>query len=231
MVPQARDLTGLEPFDEVIGNNDGGRGLAVGGVYVLGGAPGTSKSTLVNQICASSGLRVLYATGEETLSQAAERVERIGAHSMKVLAIRETQIEVIFRQARRTKAQLLVIDSIQTAMCNTAKGVAGSPGQVKGCCKHLVDFAKDNGVTTIIIGHVTGDDALAGPRTLSHLVDVVLMLEAGQRFGGNERVLRVDGKNRFGVTNVVGRFELTSRGLIPIPKHVLRDYEDDQEVS
>lgn len=217
----ARDMTNLEPFDAVLGG-----GLKVGSVVVLGGAPGSSKSSLCGQAIAGTGLRVLYATGEETIEQVAERSRRIGAESVKVLVIRETVLELILEHARRAKVQILVIDSIQTIVCGTARGSAGSPGQIKECASRLVGYAKDNDLTVIIIGHVTNDDALAGPRTLAHIVDVVLLLELGQRFEGNERILRCDGKNRFGATNVTGRFEVTPHGLVPVPRHAI-DLDDD----
>ncbi len=206
-----RDLTDLPPLDHVLGG-----GLVVGSVVVLGAEPGLGKSSLVMQAVAGLRHRVLYASGEESISQCADRARRIGAAVNKVLIVAETDVDVVLKHARKCRAQTLVVDSIQTLVCNDLGGAAGSPAQVRECTNRLVRFAKDTDTTVLIIGHVTNDGALAGPKTLKHLVDVVLEMEAGGRFEGNERIVRCSVKNRFGPSNLVGCFEITSKGLIPV---------------
>lgn len=203
-----RDSTGLAPLDAVLGG-----GLVVGSAVVLGSEPGAGKSTLTMQTLYGLGLRALYASGEESVPQCAARARRIGAASKKTLIVAETDVDVIIEHARRTRAQIVVVDSIQTAVCSKLGGGPGSPGQVRGATSRLVQFAKSTNTTLWIIGHVTNDGALSGPKTLKHLVDVVLELEVGARFDGNERILRCGAKNRFGAANVVGHFEMGPGGL------------------
>lgn len=213
-----RNPTGLAPFDAVLGG-----GLVVGSVVVIGGAPGCAKSTLAMQAVAGVGLRALIATGEETISQAAERARRIHAASKDVMIVAETRLEVILEHARSTRAQVLVIDSIQMVTCDDASGGPGSPGQVKECGNRLVRYAKTADVAVIVIGHVTRDSVLAGPRTLEHMVDVVLMFEVVDE-EQPERILRCAGKNRFGSATVKGYFRLTAEGLVPSIGE--RDFDD-----
>lgn len=207
----ARDGTGLPPLDVVLGG-----GLVVGSVVVLGGEPGGGKSSLTMQALAGLGLRALYASGEESIVQAATRARRIGAASNKVWIVAETDIGIVLDHARSVRAQIVAIDSIQTLVCPDLAGGAGSPGQVRECANRLVQFAKATDTSVWIVGHVTNDGALAGPKTLKHLVDVVLDLEAGPDRGGTERILRCTGKNRFGPSNAEGRFELTDTGMVTI---------------
>lgn len=204
-----RDLTGLAPLDAVLGG-----GLVVGSAVVLSSEPGAGKSTLTMQVLFGLGLRALYASGEESVPQCAARARRLGAASKKTLIVAETDVDVIIEHARRARAQIVVVDSIQTVVCAKHNGDPGSPSQVKGATSRLVQFAKSTGTTMWIIGHVTNDGALAGPKTLKHLVDVVLELEGGARFNGNERILRCGSKNRFGAANVVGHFEIGPGGLV-----------------
>lgn len=213
-VPEAdhpRDETGIAPLDAVLGG-----GLVIGSVVVLGAEPGTGKSSLSFQMLSSLGIRCLYATGEETVQQAALNARRVGAASSEVMIVAETDLDTVLKHARDVRARVLAIDSIQTLVATDLDSGPGSPGQVRACANRLVQFAKTTDTTVWIIGHVTNDGVLAGPKTLKHLVDVVLDLEAGAGLGGNERILRSAGKNRFGPTNVVGRFELTPGGLVPI---------------
>ena len=158
-------------------------------------------------------MRVLYATGEESVGQAAGNARRVGAAKPKVWIVAETRLEVILEHIADTHAQVVVIDSIQTARSAELAGAPGAPSQVAGCTLRLASYAKEHGISLIIIGHVTKDDGLAGPRTLEHLVDVVLTLEGEP--SSASRVLRV-GKNRFGPSNVVGQFMMTETGLAAI---------------
>jgi DNA repair protein RadA/Sms len=210
-VAHDRDATDLAPLDAVLGG-----GIVPGSAIVIGGEPGCGKSSLVMQAVAGLRLRCLYATGEETIEQAAGNARRINAASSKIFIVAETDLAVVLAHARSIRAQVVVIDSIQTLVCADLGGDAGAPGQVRGCTSRLVRFAKTTDTSVILIGHVTNDGGLAGPKTLKHLVDVVLELESGAALDGNERILRCVGKNRFGPSNVVGRFAQTSMGLVPI---------------
>jgi DNA repair protein RadA/Sms len=209
--------TGLEPFDAVLGG-----GMVAGSVIVLGAEPGAGKSSLVLQACVTSRLRTLYATGEETVAAVAERARRLGVVSSRIEAIAEQRCEVVLRCAIAKRSDLLVIDSISKLVCNEAPGGPGSPGQIKACTDLIGKHARKTNVPVIMVSHVNREDAIAGPRTLEHDVDVVLLLEIGRGLingkRGNERILRCAGvKNRGGSSNVVGRFEMTDRGLVPLP--------------
>jgi DNA repair protein RadA/Sms len=196
-----RDPTGLAPLDLVLGG-----GLVAGSVVVLGGVPGGSKSTLLAQALCGLGLRALYATGEETIAQVADRQRRIGAMSPRVLLVRETQLEVVLQHAEQLRVAVLAIDSIQTLRCGDVEQEASSAAQVRACAGRLVQFAKATNVAVIAVGHVSKDSTLAGPRTLEHLVDVVMMLSPSR---GDVRLLTCPSKNRFGRTRVEGRFVLS----------------------
>jgi DNA repair protein RadA/Sms len=201
-----RHRTGIAPLDEVLGG-----GLVAGSVSLLGGDPGASKSTLVMTALYGLRLRCLYATGEESVAQVADRARRIGvASSRRLWVVAETHLETVLEHARRVRAEVVVIDSIQTLISYDASGSAGSPGQLRACATQLVRFAKSTDVACVVIGHVTKDGSLGGPLTLAHIVDVVLELEAS---AGDERLLRCASKNRFGPTNLVGRFTVTAAGL------------------
>jgi predicted ATP-dependent serine protease len=206
-----RDSTGLAPLDAVLGG-----GLVAGAAIVMAGSAGCGKSTLTMQMLAGLNLRALLATGEETVQQAGARARRIGALSRKVFIVAETDLAIVFEHAHKMRAQVLMVDSIQTLVCGEVAGNPGSPTQVRECASRLVKFAKTTDISVIVTAHMTGDDRIAGPSTLRHLVDVVLELEAGARFEGNERILRCSGKNRFGPANVVGHFELTEKGLVAV---------------
>jgi predicted ATP-dependent serine protease len=206
-----RDSTGLPPLDHVLGG-----GLVVASVVLLAAVPGCGKSSLTLQMLDGLGHRCLYVTGEETREQIAATARRIGAASDKIYAFVETHLEKIFARARAIRAQTIAIDSIQKMRCESASGRPGSATQLKECTARLVQFAKETGTALWLIGHVTGDGDIAGPRTIEHDVDVVLELEQGAKFDGNERLIRCAGKNRFGPTNVTGHFELTARGFVSV---------------
>jgi len=207
-----RTSTGLPPLDHVLGG-----GLVDGSVVLLASPRGIGKSSLSLQMLA--GLvdqQTLYVSGEETVAQVAATARRINAATPNLSVYVERNPARIFAHARKMRAKTIVIDSIQKMVCDEVNGRAGSPAQVKECTAHFVDFAKSTNTVLWIIGHVTGDGAIAGPTTIEHDVDVVLELTAGLKLEGNERIIRCLGKNRFGPSNLVGSFELTDKGLRPV---------------
>lgn len=206
-----RDLTGLLPLDHVLGG-----GLVVGSVVLLAAPPGTGKTSLTLQMLDGLGHRALYVTGEETEVQVAATARRIGAVSSQIYVFAECNLDDIFAHARAMQAKTIAIDSIQKMACDDVNGRAGSQAQLKECTARLVKYAKKTGTELWLIGHVTGDGDIAGPKTIEHDVDVVLELDRGPKFEGNERILKCSSKNRFGPTNVVGHFELTSKGFVAV---------------
>ncbi len=212
---ELRRPVGIGELDRVLGG-----GLVAGSVVLLGGEPGIGKSTLLLQAAAgvaASGATVLYATGEESASQVRLRAGRLGlaggpvGDAIRVVA--ETGVGRIVDLAREEMPGLLVIDSIQTVTSEELDGPPGSVGQVREAAQRLMELAKAEGVPVILVGHVTKDGTLAGPKTLEHLVDVVLSVE-GDRTGGL-RLLRA-AKNRYGSTEEVGVFEMGERGLTEV---------------
>ncbi|HET9614392.1 MAG TPA: AAA family ATPase, partial [Candidatus Limnocylindrales bacterium] len=211
---QDRIAVGIAELDRVLGG-----GLVPGSVVLVGGEPGIGKSTLLLQAAAGvaaafGGDRVVYATGEESAAQVRLRAERLGllngpAAEMRVAA--ESSIDRLAELATSAPAPvLLVVDSVQTATVDELDGPAGSVGQVRGAALRLMEVAKPSGIAVVLVGHVTKDGTIAGPKTLEHLVDAVLTLE-GERFAGL-RLLRAS-KNRFGSTEEVGVFEMGAAGL------------------
>ena len=206
-----RDSTGLAPLDHVLGG-----GLVEGSVVLLASPPGIGKSSLTLQMLNGLGHRCLYVTGEETRDQIAATARRIGVASKKVYPLAERHLHKIFAKARAIRAQTIAIDSIQKMYCEDVGGRPGSATQLKECTARLVEYAKETATALWLIGHVTNDGDIAGPRTIEHDVDVVLELDQGTKFEGNERILRCAGKNRFGPTNVAGHFELTAEGFVGV---------------
>lgn len=206
-----RDSTGLPPLDHVLGG-----GLVAASVVLLASPRGAGKSSLTLQAFVGLGHRCLYVTGEETREQIAATARRIGALSPRLHVLVERNLARIFAHARTMRAQTIAIDSIQKMTCDEVGGRAGSPTQLKECTAQLVDYAKTNDTAVWLIGHVTSDGDIAGPKTIEHEVDVVLELTLGSKFDGNERVIKCLGKNRFGPSNLEGSFELTAKGLVSV---------------
>jgi DNA repair protein RadA/Sms len=208
--PKARIHTGLKEVDEVLGG-----GLVPGMLVLLGGDPGIGKSTLALQIALyleEADTSVLYVSGEESAYQIKLRAERLQATSnLSVLA--ETSLEVVLQTLMQTKPNFVVIDSIQTLVSTEVNGVVGGVSQIAFATNSLMRLAKQYHIVMVIIGHVTKEGMLAGPKTLEHMVDTVLYLE-GERFQ-NLRVLRCQ-KNRYGSTGEIGVFEMRGEGLIEV---------------
>jgi len=212
---EARRPIGIGELDRVLGG-----GLVAGSVVLLGGEPGIGKSTLLLQAAAgvaSTGASVLYASGEESGAQVRLRGGRLGISSGPVgeaiRVVAETGVGRIVELARAARPGLLVVDSVQAVASEELDGPPGSVGQVREATQRLMEYAKADGVPVILVGHVTKDGTLAGPKTLEHLVDVVLSVE-GDRTGGL-RLLRAT-KNRYGSTEEVGVFEMGERGLLEV---------------
>ena len=203
-----RFSTGFSEFDRVLGG-----GIVRGSLILMGGDPGIGKSTLILQVCASiaaSGKNVLYVSGEESLKQIKLRADRIGScpDSLKIYC--ETDLDIITATASSIKPDILVVDSIQTMYSSDTDSAPGSPGQVRECTMSLMRLAKEESVSVIVIGHVTKEGVVAGPRLLEHMVDTVLYLEGEKN--ATYRILR-GVKNRFGATNEIGVFEMSNSGL------------------
>ena len=193
-----------------------GGGLVAGSLVLIGGDPGIGKSTLLLQVSAliaQAQDKVLYVSGEETQHQIKLRSERLGIAGEKLYLMAETDLEAILNQIEQLQPSLVVIDSIQAVYLSELETGPGSVTQVRECTLRLMHWAKQNSVPILIAGHVTKDGAIAGPRVLEHIVDVVLYLE-GEPFSAY-RVLRCV-KNRFGSTNEVGVFEMKGQGLIEV---------------
>lgn len=220
-----RFLTGSGELDRVLGG-----GVIPGSMVLIVGDPGVGKSSLTLKVCADvarAGRRVLYVTGEESTRQVRMRADRLGAIAENLLVVSETNLETIEAHVSNTKPELLVIDSIQTIFKPDVQSAPGSVSQVRECSVELLRIAKNNGIAAFVIGHVTKDGTLAGPRVLEHIVDTVLYFE-GER-NAEYRVLRAV-KNRFGSTNELGLFEMRDVGLVDVPdasKMFLSDRESD----
>ncbi|TWT19970.1 DNA repair protein RadA [Luteimonas marina] len=206
-----RVSTGIGEFDRVLGG-----GLVEGAVVLVGGDPGIGKSTLLLQAVAAmaSNLPGLYVTGEESLAQVAGRASRLGLPLEGLNALAETGIERILEQASQLRPRIIVADSVQTLWTDSLTAAPGSVSQVRESAARLVRYAKETGTAVFLVGHVTKEGGIAGPRVLEHMVDAVLYFEgdSGSRF----RVLRAF-KNRFGAVNELGVFAMGDRGLREVP--------------
>lgn len=204
---QSRFECGISELDRVLGG-----GLVNGSVILIGGDPGIGKSTLLLQtLCQlSQSHRALYVTGEESLQQVSMRAQRLGLDAKKLRLLAETQVERIIALAMQEKPDVMVIDSIQTLFTDIVSSAPGGVAQVRESAAQLVQFAKQTQTAIFLVGHVTKEGALAGPRVLEHMVDAVLYFE-GQR---DERVRMIRAiKNRFGAVNELGVFAMTEQGL------------------
>lgn len=200
--------TGFSEFSRVLGG-----GVVPGSLVLVGGDPGIGKSTLLLQLAlnlADAGKKVLYISGEESLRQIRLRADRIGQTEGPLSFLSETNMGRITELLEEEKPELAVIDSIQTMYSDEAQSAPGSVTQVRECAQALMVCAKENNIATFLVGHVTKEGTVAGPRVLEHIVDTVLYFESGD--GGAYRILR-SAKNRFGSTNEIGVFEMASSGL------------------
>lgn len=204
--------TGIAELDRVLGN-----GIVPGSVVLLAGEPGVGKSTLLLEVGAQwarQGRRALYITAEESAGQVRLRAERTGAVLDELYLAAESQLDVAFGHVDAVKPALLIVDSVQTMQASGVEGVAGGVAQSRAVTAALTSLAKSSGIPVVLVGHVTKDGNVAGPRTLEHLVDVVLNFEGDRH--SSLRMLRGI-KNRFGATDEVGCFEQTSEGIREVP--------------
>ena len=203
---EPRVSLGLSEVDRLLGG-----GMVPGSLVLIGGEPGIGKSTLSLQIPLSRPeLKTLYVTGEESAKQVKMRAARLGGDDSQCFIFCETEVGAIIEEARQMQPSLMVVDSVQTMFSETVESTAGSVSQIKEVASALLRFAKESGVPVLLIGHITKDGYIAGPKILEHIVDVVLQFEGENR--GAYRVLRSI-KNRFGSTSELAVFEMTGAGL------------------
>ena len=203
--------TGIDEFDHVVGG-----GLVPGSVTLIGGEPGIGKSTLVMQIVGSLAKRnttSLYASAEESNAQIRGRASRLGVDSDLIKVVSTSRIEDIIHHAGETKSSVVIVDSIHTLVCNDISSSAGTVSQVRECAHRLTEFAKSTTTTVIVVGQVTKEGTLAGPRVLEHVVDTVLSFEGDDH--ALVRTLRAT-KHRFGTTEELGLFDMTGYGLVAL---------------
>lgn len=206
-----RVLTHIEELDRVLGG-----GIVPGSMVLVGGDPGIGKSTLLLQVCrelTAKQHKVLYISGEESLRQIKLRARRIGEFNDRLLLLCETNLEAVRSTIERTRPEMVVIDSIQTMYNDQVSSAPGSVSQVRESTGVLMQIAKGMGISMFIVGHVTKDGSVAGPRVLEHMVDTVLYFEGDRQVA--YRILR-SVKNRFGSTNEIGVFEMQEKGLIEV---------------
>ncbi len=207
-----RRTSGVGEFDRVLGG-----GVVPGAAILLSGEPGVGKSTLLLEVAAQSaraGRRVLYASAEESTAQVRLRAERTGALHEGLYLASETDLATILGHVDDVRPELLIVDSVQTVSSAMSDGAAGHPAQVREVASTLIRIAKDRGLPVIVVGHVTKDGSIAGPRILEHLVDVVCQFEGDRQT--SLRFVRAL-KNRFGPTDEVGCFDMTDAGIVEVP--------------
>lgn len=202
-----RMQSAYEEFNRVCGG-----GVVTGSIILIGGDPGVGKSTLLLHIAATLNSKVMYISGEESIEQISLRAKRLSITNTKISIGSETKIDLALEYIQREgDIKVVIIDSIHTMRMSNVDSVSGSINQIRACTQEIIDFGKNNGITFILVGHVTKDGIIAGPKLLEHMVDVVLYLENA----GSYRFLRSI-KNRFGSTSEVGIFEMTSKGLLEV---------------
>jgi DNA repair protein RadA/Sms len=219
-----RLVTSDTEFNRVLGG-----GIVPGSLTLLGGEPGIGKSTLLLQIAIRLPYSTLYVSGEESQSQIKMRANRMNHESDDCYILTEISLESIFKQIKKIQPQILIIDSIQTLKTELVDSTPGSVSQIKTCTSELINFAKKTSIPVIIIGHITKDGNIAGPKILEHMVDTVLQFEGDRNH--IYRILRVN-KNRFGSTNEIGVYEMNVKGLKEInnPSEILIS-KKNQELS
>ncbi len=210
LTEEDRISTGITELDRVLGG-----GIMHGSLVLIGGDPGIGKSTLLMQMVRGMfTAKIVYVSGEESPKQLKSRAERLLIKNEDVSIMGETNIEIIIEEARASDPDILIVDSIQTMYRPAMESAPGSVGQVRECTAMLLQFAKSSGIPVFIVGHVTKEGAIAGPKVLEHIVDTVLQFE-GERTHAY-RILRA-AKNRYGSTNEIGVFSMTSEGLAEVP--------------
>ncbi len=211
LVEEPRTTTGISELNRVLGG-----GVVPGSVILVGGEPGIGKSTLLLQVAgtlAREGLKVLYCSGEESMTQIGLRAVRLGVDKTDLLLLTETRPEELLRKVKEVSPDILIVDSVQTMATSQITSSPGSVAQLREVTSALTQQAKDGGPSTFLVGHVTKSGSIAGPKMLEHMVDTVLYFEG--RHGMPFRILRAV-KNRFGSTDEIGVFEMRSKGLIEV---------------
>lgn len=204
----ARTSSGIEEFDRVLGG-----GIVAGSLVLIGGSPGIGKSTLLAQVSdklSRADAKILYISGEESERQIKMRGERLGLAAENLFLLPETNLEAILTETERLKPDVVIVDSIQTVFSGKLESAPGSVSQVREVAGEFMMFAKGTATPVFLIGHVTKDGSIAGPKALEHIVDTVLYFEGDRHH--NHRIIRA-AKNRFGAANEIGVFEMTGRGL------------------
>ncbi len=223
----SRIKTGIDELDRVLGG-----GFVIGSLTLLGGEPGIGKSTLILQICDNLKIdgKILYVSGEESAEQIKIRADRLGVNKDNIMFLSETDIDNVENQIEKMEPEFIIIDSIQTMYSDEITSSSGSVSQVREITNRIMKMCKQKSITTIIIGHVTKDGNIAGPRVLEHMVDTVLYLEGERYF--SYRILR-GVKNRFGSTNEIGMFEMADEGLVEIkdPSSILISDKENSDAS
>ncbi|MBL8205306.1 MAG: DNA repair protein RadA [Blastocatellia bacterium] len=207
-----REVTGIDEFDRVLGG-----GIVPGSLVLIGGAPGIGKSTLLMSVADKLSYvygNVLYVSGEESERQIKLRGERLGLNPEQLFLLSETNLERIFDEINRLNPQAVIVDSIQTVFSEKIESAPGSVSQVREAAGQFLLLAKNLSIPVFLIGHITKEGMIAGPKALEHIVDTVLYFE-GERYH-NHRILRA-AKNRFGAANELGIFEMTGQGLVGVP--------------
>lgn len=219
-------------YEERLNTNDNelnrvlGGGIVPGSLILLGGEPGIGKSTLLLQISLNLKLKTLYVSGEESQQQIKMRAERINPDSTSCYILTETKTQNIFRQIEKLDPEIVIIDSIQTLQSDYIESSPGSISQIRECTAELIKYAKETGVPVILIGHITKEGSIAGPKVLEHMVDTVLQFEGDRNHV--YRILRAH-KNRFGSTNELGIYEMQGKGLREVanPSEILISRNDE----